>query len=68
MSFFDNLFGFIKGAVGNNMDNDQEDVLIVKRNLNSAGYFDNLEQDLNHMALLQKKWMLVYVLFKKIKV
>jgi peptidoglycan hydrolase-like protein with peptidoglycan-binding domain len=55
MSFFDNLFGFIKGAVGNNMDNDQEDVLIVKRNLNSAGYFDNLDQDREPHGFITKE-------------
>lgn len=45
MSLLDSFFRFIKGAVGNNMDNDQEDVITVKRNLNKIGYFDNLDQD-----------------------
>lgn len=45
MSLLDSFFSFIKGAVGNNMDNDQEDVITVKRNLNKIGYFDNLDQD-----------------------
>ncbi len=44
MSLLGNLFGLIKGPVGNNMDNNQEDVLMVKRRLNKAGYFNNLYQ------------------------
>lgn len=43
MPLFDNVIDFIHGAVGNNMDNRQEDVLTVKRHLNKTGYFDNLD-------------------------
>ena len=45
MLLFDSFVGFIKNPVGNNMDNNHEDVLAIKRNLNKAGYFDNLAQD-----------------------
>lgn len=40
MGFFENLAGFLKGVVGNNRDNDLEDVLSVKRGLSEAGYYD----------------------------
>lgn len=44
MSRLDRFFGLINRPVGNNMDNDQEDVLAIKFKLNRAGYFDSLEQ------------------------
>lgn len=40
MGLFETLAGFLKGAVGNNHDNDPEDVLNVKRSLSQAGYYD----------------------------
>lgn len=40
MGISETLAGFLKGAVGNNYDNDLEDVLNVKRGLSSTGYYD----------------------------
>lgn len=42
MSIYESFFGFIKSAVGNNMDNHEEDVLKVKGGLSRAGYFKNI--------------------------
>ncbi len=40
MSFFKVFADFLKGPVGNNLDNDPEDVRTTKKNLRAAGYFD----------------------------
>ncbi|MCB1557713.1 MAG: peptidoglycan-binding protein [Alphaproteobacteria bacterium] len=45
MGLFDAISGLITGSVGNNMDNHEDDVLNVKRNLNKVGYFDDLDQE-----------------------
>ena len=45
MGLFDAISGLNTGSVGNNMDNNEDDVLNVKRNLNKAGYFDDLDQE-----------------------
>ena len=41
MGFFDGFTDFLKGSVGNNMDNDPADVRNTKRNLNNFGFFDD---------------------------
>ncbi len=45
MGLITSITGLITGSVGNNMDNHEDDVLNVKRNLNKAGYFDGLHKD-----------------------
>ncbi len=46
MGFFDSFSSFLQGPVGNNLDNDPEDVRKTKRNLNRLGFFDDeIEND-----------------------
>lgn len=39
MSIFDDISGLLRGSVGNNMDNDPEDVLNTKRNFAAIGRY-----------------------------
>ena len=54
MGLFDAISGLITGSVGNNMDNNEEDVLNVKRNLNKVGYFDDLDQEPEPHGIITK--------------
>ena len=46
MPLFDTMTNFLKGPVGNNLDNDPEDVRNTKASLNELGYFDEeIEND-----------------------
>lgn len=44
MSIFDDISGLLRGSVGNNMDNDPEDVLNTKRNFAAIGRYKNLSR------------------------
>jgi hypothetical protein len=41
MGLFNSFADFLKGSVGNNMDNNPEDIKNTKRNLSQAGFFDD---------------------------
>lgn len=55
MGLITQIVGLIRGSVGNNMDNNEDDVMRIKSALNKVGYFRGLITRLNLTAISQKK-------------
>lgn len=55
MGLFGAISGLITGSVGNSMDNNEEDVLAVKRNLHKAGYLDVFNEEPEPHGFVTKK-------------
>ena len=54
MGILDFFSGLLKGSVGNNMDNDPQDVWTAKNNLKNAGYMEDDAQEIESPFITRK--------------